>query len=113
MRIRVASLQEMRSHIDQPLRINLRDHPREQLRRLDELDGHHPFRRLLRKTRRRMKHEPRLLRTDVDPILRLVLADLREEPGQQRAMKRILTALLPGGFDPNLARDLLELPMNL
>ena len=63
---------------------------REQPRRLDELGGEHPFRRLLREPRARMQEEPDAARAVVCPSSSRgsLHADVAEQPGEQRAMDR-------------------------
>src|SRR5688572_28698672 len=105
----------MRGRLEQPLWIDLRDHPSEQLRCLDELEGHDPRGRASRKRRGGMNREARLLRPRVDALLRVPCADLGEQSRQERAMQEVV---LRAPFrdrrrDPELPHGLFELAMDL
>ena len=79
-----------------PLGLDTGRHPRVQALRLDQLRGEHPARRLLREARARVQHE----RESAGPLVALALGipgtDVRQQPGQQRLMDRLVAPRVDG-----------------
>src|SRR4051812_42342481 len=104
----------MRACLQQPLRLDLGGRPRKELRGLDELERHQPRGRLSRERRRGMNGKTSLLGADVDPLIGPVIAYLRQESRDQRAVQRVLSALATlRHLEPQIAENVLELAMDL
>jgi hypothetical protein len=102
VRLAVGALDQVRGEGLRPLRLHARHHARPHAVGLHQLGGHDVARRLLRQRRARHDREPCAARTGVVALVGVAQADVRQHPGQQRAVHGV--GVQRGGRGPRACR---------